>query len=106
MIKLELIKYKCDHCLFEAKSKRGLKTHMGHMHKDQEKTDKSPHEIEIFKCAHCEHFYNNKEELAKHGYAHCIQETIDLLIGHVQRSLNSKMPNCEIHFMTEETTLL
>ena len=49
MIKLELIKYKCDHCLFQAKSKRGPKTQMGQMHKDQERTDKSPHEIEIKK---------------------------------------------------------
>ena len=38
---------------------------MGHMHKDQEKTDKTPHEIEICKCAHCEHFYNNQEDWQK-----------------------------------------
>ena len=47
MIKLELIRYKCDQWLFQGKSKRGLKIHMGQMHKDKEKTDKSPHEIEI-----------------------------------------------------------
>ena len=33
MTKLNLTKYKCDHCSFEAKSTRGLKTHRGHMKK-------------------------------------------------------------------------
>jgi hypothetical protein len=28
--------YKCAHCNFESKYKRGLKTHMGHKHKDPE----------------------------------------------------------------------
>ena len=36
MTKLILLKYKCDHCMFEAKSVRGLKTHIGHMHKDKD----------------------------------------------------------------------
>ena len=30
IMKLTLIEYKCDHCSFEAKSARGLKTHKGH----------------------------------------------------------------------------
>ena len=29
-------KYKCDHCDFESKSLRGLKTHIGHKHKELE----------------------------------------------------------------------
>ena len=40
--KLILLKYKCDHCTFEAKSVRGLKTHIGHMHKDK---DLSEHDL-------------------------------------------------------------
>ena len=36
MTKLILLKYKCDQCMFEAKSVRGLKTHIGHMHKDKD----------------------------------------------------------------------
>ena len=34
--KLTLLKYKCDHCMFEAKSVIVLKTHIGHMHKDKD----------------------------------------------------------------------
>ena len=73
--------------MFEAKSMRGINTHKGHMQKDQ-----------IYKRALCDCFYNNKEELDEHY----IQETLVLHFGHVQPSLRSKFPSCEIHFMTEK----
>ena len=74
MTKLKLIKYKCDHCSFEAKSTRGLKTHRGHMHKDAEKLVEYSPEIQIYICAFCENYYNNKEEFAKHAYTHPIKK--------------------------------
>ena len=68
--KLKLIKYKCDHCMFEAKSMRGIKTHTGHMHKDLKETVESTHAIQIYKCTLCDYFYNNKEELERHEEEH------------------------------------
>ena len=47
--------------MFEAKSKRGIKTHTGRINKNQEKTVESLHEIYISKRDLCEHFYTNKE---------------------------------------------
>ena len=73
-MKLTLIKYKCDHCSFEAKSARGLKTHKGHMHKDQDNLVEYSPEIQIYICAFCENSYHNKEEFAKHAYTHHIRK--------------------------------
>ena len=56
MTTLKLIKCKCDHCRFKAKSARGLKTHIGHMHKDPEKLVEYTPAIQIYICAFCEHF--------------------------------------------------
>ena len=52
--------------MFEVKSMRGIKTHSGHMHKNLEETVESNHAIQIYKCALCNIFYNNKEELERH----------------------------------------
>ena len=82
--KLKLIKYKCDHCSFEAKSARGLKTHIGHMHKDQEKVKHNP-EIQIYICVFCEHFYNNKEEFTKHANTHGYSRN-PILVNQLQSS--------------------
>ena len=62
---MKSIKYKCD-CMFEAKSMRVIHTHLGHMYKDLEETIESTHAIQIYKCALCNNFYNNKEELERH----------------------------------------
>ena len=70
MTKLKLIKYKCDHCMFEAQSMIVIKIHTGHMHKDLEETVESTHAIQIYKCALCDYFYNNKEELERHEEEH------------------------------------
>ena len=70
LTKVKLTKYKCDHCMFEAKSMRGIKTHSGHMHKDLEETVESTHAIQIYKCALSNYFYNNKDELERHEEEH------------------------------------
>ena len=70
MTKVKLTKCKCDHCMFEAKSMRGIKTHTGHMHKDLEETVESTHAIQIYKWALCDNLYNNKEELERHEDEH------------------------------------
>ena len=48
----EKIKYKCDHCMFESQSMRGIKTHTGHLLKDLEET------FEYLVCGHT--FYVHK----------------------------------------------
>ena len=66
------------------------------MHKDLEETVESTHAIQIKKYALCIYFYNIKEELERYE-----DEQVQ-----VQISLNSKVPSCEIHLLTEKTTIL
>ena len=70
MVKLELMKYKCVHCMFEAKSIRGIRTHPGNMHKNLEETFESTHVIQMYKCILCDYFYINKDELERHKEEH------------------------------------
>ena len=92
-----LIKYKCDHCSFEANSNRGKKTHRWHMHKDAEKlVEYSPEKL-IYKCAFCESYCNNKYELLSMHIHIASRKTINLLIGFI----SSRMPTCKTNFTTE-----
>ena len=68
-----------------------IRTHEGHRHKDQIKPDKScepPAQanppIEIYKCALCEKYYDNLEELTEH--AHC----------HIAENLNPTDTTCQV----------
>jgi hypothetical protein len=44
----------CEHCKFKAKSNRGLKTHMGHIHKKDAVKDIVVYKSKVYTCAICE----------------------------------------------------
>ena len=74
MTKLKLIKYKCDHYSFEAKSARGLKTHIGYKHKDQAKFVEYTPKIQIYICLYM--FKNHKYNTT---VFHCVAQRSTLL---------------------------
>ena len=50
--------------------------------------------------------HKDHEEIVESIHSIKIQETLYLQFSHVQQSLNSKVPSCEIHFMTEKNTIV
>ena len=87
--------FECDFCEFKAKSRRGLKTHFGHMHKDQKKntgvallSSKSDNNsltvpsklpsFQVFTCKLCEEEFLIQDESTRHAYANVILQTVDM----------------------------
>ena len=87
--------FECDFCEFRAKSRRGLKTHFGHMHKDHKKNTgvallssesdnktltvapKLP-SFQVFTCKLCGEEFLIQDESTRHAYAHVILQTVDM----------------------------
>ena len=87
--------FECDFCEFKAKSRRGLKTHFGHMHKDHKKnrgvallSSESDNKIltvasklpsfQVFTCKLCGEEFLIQDESTRHAYAHVIPQTVDM----------------------------
>ena len=94
-------KNKCDHCSFEAESARGLKTHIGPMHKDQEKAEHNP-EIQIYICVFVNIFIITKKNLPSMQIHMHIQETLHLLIGCSHPLIKRNLPTFDIPFISKK----
>ena len=68
----------CEHCKFKAKSNRGLKTHMGHIHKKDAVKDIVVYKSKVYTCAICEKEFKMLEDLTRHALAHVIKVYIDM----------------------------
>ena len=97
LIKKNIVKsnFECDFWEFKAKSRHGLKTHFGHMHKDHKKNagvallssesdnktltvaSKLP-SFQVFMCKLCGEEFLIHDESTKHAYAHVIFQTVDM----------------------------
>ena len=86
--------FKCKLCDFKAKSSRGLKTHIGHMHKyneqntelvtENENENTSMTEVstlssfQFFTCKLCGKEFQMQEDSTRHAYAHVIIQSVDM----------------------------
>ena len=86
--------FKCELCEFKAKSSRGLKTHIGHMHKNNERnielvtgtdnentsTNEAPtlSSFQFFTCKLCGKEFSIQEDSTRHAYAHVIIQSVDM----------------------------
>ena len=86
--------FNCELCEFKAKSSRGLKTLIGHMHKVNERntevvtgnendtttiTDGSTSSIfQIFTCKLCGKEFQIQEDSTRHAYAYVIIHSVDM----------------------------
>ena len=62
-----------EHCKFKAKPNRGLKTHMGHIHKKDDVKDIVVYKSKVYTCAICEKEFKMLEDLTRHALAHVIK---------------------------------
>ena len=86
--------FKCKLCDFKAKSSRGLKTHIGHMHKYNERNTKlvtdnenvntciievsTLSNFQFFRCKLCGKEFQIQEDSTRHAYAHVIIQSVDM----------------------------
>ena len=68
----------CEHCKFKAKSNRGLKTHMGHIHKKDAVKNIVVYKSKVYTCAICGKEFKMLEDLTRHALAHVIKVYIDM----------------------------
>ena len=81
--------FKCELCKFKAKSSCWLKSHIGHMHKDNERNSELMKEktiteasivsnSQVFQCKLCGKEFLIQEESTRHAYAHVILQSVDM----------------------------
>ena len=86
--------FNCELCEFKAKSSCGLKTHIGHMHKVNERNTELAIEnendettitealisssVQVFTCKLCGKEFQIQEDSTRHAYAHVILQSVDM----------------------------
>ena len=68
----------CEHCKFKAKSYKGLKTNMGHIHKKDAVKDIVVYKSKVYTRTICEKEFKMLEDLTRHTWAHVIKVNIDM----------------------------